>query len=63
LKILRYNGILSVYSIIGTYDLLIEVKVNSIRDFYTLVNKRLKSIDEIKNLEILFINKIEKITS
>ncbi|MFX1558255.1 MAG: Lrp/AsnC ligand binding domain-containing protein, partial [Promethearchaeota archaeon] len=61
LRILRYYGITSIYALIGTYDLLINVKTNSIRDLYYLVNNRLRPIDEIKNIEILFINKTEKL--
>jgi drug/metabolite transporter (DMT)-like permease len=63
LKILKYNGIMSIYALIGSFDLLVYVKVSSIRDLYSLVDNRLKPIDEIKNLEILFINKIEKLSN
>lgn len=61
LKILKYYGVTSIYALIGTYDLLIDVKTNSIRDLYYLVNNRLKQIEEIKKIEILFINKVEKL--
>ncbi|MFX0057459.1 MAG: Lrp/AsnC ligand binding domain-containing protein [Candidatus Hodarchaeota archaeon] len=61
LKILKYYGVNSIYALIGTYDLLINVKTNSIRDLYYLVNNRLKPINEIKKIEILFINKTEKL--
>jgi DNA-binding Lrp family transcriptional regulator len=63
LKILKYNGVISVYALIGTFDLLVDVKVSSIRDLYSLVDNRLKPIDEVKNLEILFINKAEKLSN
>ncbi|MFW9827218.1 MAG: Lrp/AsnC ligand binding domain-containing protein [Candidatus Thorarchaeota archaeon] len=63
LKILKYNGVISVYALIGTFDLLVDVKVSSIRDLYSLVDNRLKPIDEVKNLEILFINKTEKLSN
>lgn len=63
LKILKYNGVISVYALIGSFDLLVDVKLSSIRDLYSLVDNRLKPIDEIKNLEILFINKAEKLSN
>ena len=63
LRILKYYGVTSVNALIGTYDLLVDVKISSIKDFYSLVNKRLKPIDEIKKIEIIFINKIEKIST
>ena len=39
---------------------LLNVKINSIKDFYNLINLRLKPLREIKEIEILFINKVEK---
>ncbi|MFX0004360.1 MAG: Lrp/AsnC ligand binding domain-containing protein [Candidatus Hodarchaeota archaeon] len=63
LKILKYNGIISINALIGTYDLLIDVKVSSIRELYYLVDKRLKPINEVKNVDVLFINKAEKLSN
>ena len=59
LRILKYYGITKISALIGTYDLLVDVKISSIKDLYFLVNQRLKPINEIKNIEILFINRIE----
>jgi hypothetical protein len=61
-KILKNYGITTIDSLIGSHDLLIHVKISSIKDFYYLVNKQLKSIEDIKNVRIFFINKIEKIS-
>ncbi|MFX1594612.1 MAG: hypothetical protein ACFFBK_00955 [Promethearchaeota archaeon] len=62
LRILKYYGITKVAALIGTYDLLVDVKTNSIKDLYFLVDKSLKPIDQIKNIDILFINKTEKLS-
>ena len=60
-KILKNYGIVTVNSLIGSHDLLIKIKISSIKDFYYLVDKKLKSISDIKKVDIYFINKIEKI--
>ncbi|MFX1417852.1 MAG: EamA family transporter [Promethearchaeota archaeon] len=60
LRIFKYYGITSIYTLIGTHDLLLNVKLSSIKDFYNLINSRLKPLKEIEDIEILFINKIEK---
>jgi hypothetical protein len=59
LKILKYHGIISVEALAGTHDLLLNVKTNSIKEFYYLINERLRKLNEIKNLSILFINNVE----
>jgi len=61
-KMLKNFGIIAIHSLIGSHDLLINIKISSIKDFYYLVDKKLKSIDYIKKVEIYFINKIEKFT-
>ena len=61
-KILKNYGIVAIHSLIGSHDLLINIKISSIKDFYYLVDKKLKNISDIKKLDIYFINKIEKIT-
>ena len=61
-KILKNYGIVTVNSLIGSHDLLIKIKISSIKDFYYLVDKKLKSVSDIKKIEIYFINKFEKIT-
>ncbi|UCC19843.1 MAG: EamA family transporter [Promethearchaeota archaeon] len=61
LRIFKYYGITSVYTLVGTHDLFLNVKLSSIKDFYNLINLRLKPLKEIEDIEILFINKIEKI--
>ncbi|MFW9821111.1 MAG: EamA family transporter [Candidatus Thorarchaeota archaeon] len=60
LRVLKYYGINSIYALVGTHDLLLNVKISSIKDFYNLINLRLKPLEEIKDIEILYINKVEK---
>ncbi len=60
LRIFKYHGITSTYALVGTHDLLLNVKISSIKDFYNLINIRLKPLNEIEDIEILFINKIVK---
>ena len=60
IKLLKSYGIIAIDSLIGSHDLLIHVKISSIKDFYFLVNKQLKGFENIKKVEILFIHKIEK---
>ncbi len=61
LKLLKLEGVYSVESLIGTYDFLLKIKTNSIKDLYYLKNTGIKSIDGIQNVKILFIEKICKI--
>jgi drug/metabolite transporter (DMT)-like permease len=60
LRVFKYNGVISSYALVGAHDLLLNVKTNSIKDFYNLINLRIKPLNEIKDIEILFINKIVK---
>jgi drug/metabolite transporter (DMT)-like permease len=60
LRVFKYYGVNSTYALVGTHDLLLNVKISSIKDFYNLINLRLKPLNEIKDIQILFINKIEK---
>ena len=60
LRVFKYHGITSTYALVGTHDLLLNVKISSIKDFYNLINIRLKPLNEIEDIEILFINKIVK---
>ncbi|MCK4380505.1 MAG: Lrp/AsnC ligand binding domain-containing protein, partial [Candidatus Lokiarchaeota archaeon] len=60
LRIFKYYGVTSTYALVGTHDLFLHIKINSIKDFYNLINTRLKPLNEIRDIEILFINKIEK---
>jgi len=60
LRVFKYYGITSTYALVGTHDLLLNVKISSIKDFYNLINLRLKPLNEIEDIEILFINKIVK---
>ena len=62
LKLLKYDGVSSVQYMVGTYDILLNIKANSLREVYYLVNEELKTLDAILNLKILFINKINKLT-
>ncbi len=60
-RVFKYHGITSTYALVGAHDLLLNVKINSIKDFYNLINLRLKPLNEIKDIKVLFINKIVKI--
>jgi len=61
LRVFKYYGVISTYALVGTNDLLLDIKISSIKDFYNLINNRLKPLKEIENIDILFITKIEKI--
>lgn len=63
LKLLKLHGIKHVDSLVGTNDLLLNVKTSSIKELYYLINTELKKIDGIQLVEILFINKINKLES
>jgi len=60
LKLLKFSGIKRIEILVGTHDLLLTVKMNSIQDFYVLI-EQLKSLKEVKTIKILHINKINKI--
>ncbi|MFX0025314.1 MAG: EamA family transporter [Candidatus Hermodarchaeota archaeon] len=62
IRIFKYYGVTSISALIGTHDLFLDVKISSIKDFYNLVNGRLKPLKEVENIDILFINKIEKLS-
>ncbi|TFG15883.1 MAG: Lrp/AsnC family transcriptional regulator [Promethearchaeota archaeon] len=62
LKLLKYDGVGSVQYLVGTYDIMLNIKANSIRDLYYLVNKKIRGLKEIKDLEILFIDEIKKLS-
>ncbi|MBA7522102.1 hypothetical protein ES705_14215 [subsurface metagenome] len=61
MKLLKFQGVMSVDTLAGTHDLLLNVKSSSIKDFYYLVNKQIKKLDEVKNIKILFVNEINKL--
>lgn len=61
LKLLQFDGVKSVEVLVGTHDFLLNVKTTSIRALYYLIDEQLRRIEGIKNIEILFINKIIKI--
>ncbi|MBY9006098.1 MAG: EamA family transporter [Candidatus Lokiarchaeota archaeon] len=60
IQLLKLSGVCCVQSLIGTHDLLLNIKTNSIKDIYKLINKEIRKIDGIENLDILFIDKINK---
>jgi hypothetical protein len=64
LKLLKLEGVYCVESLLGTYDVLLKVKTNSIKNIYYLKNTGIKSIEGIKpdSIKILFVDKILKIT-
>ena len=53
MKLLKFQGVMSVDTLAGTHDLLLNVKSSSIKDFYYLVDKQIKKLDEIIWLEIM----------
>jgi len=59
IKILKFYGVRQIDSLIGEYDLMLHIKVNSFRDFNYLINRKLKPIEEILALEVQFVDKIE----
>ena len=59
IKILKYYGVRKIEPLIGRYDLMLTVKVNSFRDFHYLINRNLKLIEEIELIEPQFVNNIE----
>ncbi|MBN1214139.1 MAG: EamA family transporter [Candidatus Lokiarchaeota archaeon] len=61
IKLLKLDGVCCVQSLIGTYDLLLNIKTNSIKDIYKLINKEIRQLEGIDKIEILFINKINKV--
>jgi drug/metabolite transporter (DMT)-like permease len=61
IELLKLDGVHCVDSVLGTFDLLLNVKTNSIKDFYYLINTQIRNIEGITEIKILFINKIHKI--
>ncbi len=60
-KLLKIEGITSVDSLVGSHDLLLNVKTNSIKSFYFLMNNTIRKINGVSEIKILFINEINKI--
>lgn len=61
IKLLQINGVCCVDSLAGEYDLKLKIKTSSIKDFYDLIENKLQKFENINNIEILFINKINKL--
>jgi DNA-binding Lrp family transcriptional regulator len=61
LRILKIYGIKEIYSLIGKFDLMLKVRVNSFKDFHYLINRKLKPLNGILEVEVQFVNKKEKI--
>ena len=62
LELLKIEGICCVDSLLGTHDLMLNVKTNSIKDIYYIINTEIKKFEGIEDIEILFIEKINKLT-
>jgi DNA-binding Lrp family transcriptional regulator len=60
LQLLKLDGVEGVSSLIGKHDILVNVKTNSIRDVYHLINEEIRNISGIESVDILFIDKILK---
>jgi drug/metabolite transporter (DMT)-like permease len=60
IKILRFYGVRSIETLIGKFDLMLNIKLNSFRDFNYLINRKLKQMEEIIDIEVQFIDKVEK---
>lgn len=61
IRILKFYGIKEIYSLIGKFDLMLNVRVTSFQDFHYLINRKLKPLNEILEVEVQFVNKKEKI--
>jgi len=59
-ELLKFNGVYCVDSILGTHDIMVNVKTNSIKELYFLINSQIKKIEGITDIKILFIEKIHK---
>ncbi|MHA1671719.1 MAG: Lrp/AsnC ligand binding domain-containing protein [Promethearchaeota archaeon] len=60
IRILKFYGIKEIYSLIGRFDLMLNVRVNSFKDFNYLINRKLKPLNEILEVKVQFVNKKEK---
>lgn len=60
LKLVKLDGVCCVNSLIGTHDLLVHVKTNSISKLYSLVDSEIRPLEGIIEIKILFIKKINK---
>ncbi|NVM19476.1 MAG: DMT family transporter [Candidatus Lokiarchaeota archaeon] len=63
LKILKFYGVREIDSLIGEFDLMLHVKVNSFKDFHYLINRKLKLMNEILVLKVQFVDKIEDLSN
>lgn len=61
IRILKFYGIKEIFSVLGKYDLILNVRVNSFRDFHYLINRKLKPLNDILDVEVQFVDKKEKI--
>jgi hypothetical protein len=61
-KFLKLDGVYNVDYLIGTEDILLNIKTNSIRNLYQLINAHIRDLKGIYKITILFINKIIKIS-
>ncbi|TFG16191.1 MAG: EamA family transporter [Promethearchaeota archaeon] len=59
IRILKFYGVRKIETLIGGYDLKIDVKVNSFKDYHYLINRKLKPLEEIISLEAQFVNNVE----
>lgn len=62
LNLLKNEGICCVQYLVGKYDIILNIKTNSIRDLYYLVNEKIRNLREISDIKILFINEINKLS-
>ena len=59
IRILKFYGVRKIETLVGEYDLKIDVKVNSFKDFHYLINRRLKPLEEIISLDAHFVDNVE----
>ncbi|MBD3254402.1 MAG: EamA family transporter [Candidatus Lokiarchaeota archaeon] len=59
--LLKLNGVHAVYTLVGKFDLLINIRSNSMKEFNNLVNNSIRPLQELKIITILFINKVNKV--
>ena len=61
-KLLKLEGVYNVDYLIGTEDILLNIKTNSIRNLYNLINAHIRDLKEIYKITILFIQKVIKVS-
>ena len=59
IRILKFYGVKKIETLVGEFDLIVQVKVNSFKDYHYLINRKLKPMEEIISLKAQFVDNIE----